>query len=246
MEAKQKNAIIIGASSGIGEALTREFHAAGWTLGILARRIELLEDLAWNLGSEHITIGHIDVTRADSVDRLRDMIDYLKGVDLIVLSSGVGFLNPAHDPIPDQETIEVNVVGFQRVALAAFQYFRRRGSGHLAAITSVASLRSNSAGAVYAASKAFQSVYLDGLRDSAAQSGLPITITELQPGFVDTAMMKTSAPLHPFVHRLLVSDPSTAARQMHRAISRRRQHSYITRRYGLIAFLMRLLPRPGN
>jgi short-subunit dehydrogenase len=68
--------------------------------------------------------------------------------------------------------------------------FMRRGREHLVGISSIAALRGNGAGAAYAASKAFQSVYLDGLRDLARQSGLPIVVTEVQPGFVDTAMMK--------------------------------------------------------
>jgi short-subunit dehydrogenase len=132
------------------------------------------------------------------------------------------------------------------MARAAFQHFEKRRQGHLAAITSVASLRGNADGASYAATKAFQSVYLDGLRASAQQKRLAITVTELQPGFVDTAMMKTSTPLHPFVHRLLVSDATTAARQMLHAIVRKKKHAYITKRYAAIAFVLKLLPRPGR
>ena len=132
------------------------------------------------------------------------------------------------------------------IARAAFLYFQRRGRGHLAAITSVASLRGNHDGAAYAASKAFQSTYLDGLRASAQELKLPIGVTELQPGFVDTAMMKTATPLTPLVRRLLVCDAPTAAHQMLEAIRRNRKHSYITRRYALVAAFLKLLPRPGK
>jgi short-subunit dehydrogenase len=112
-----------------------------------------------------------------------------------------------------------------------------RGHGHLAAITSVAALRATSDGAAYAASKAFQSTYLDGLRASAHELKLPITVSELQPGFVETAMMKTETPLSPLVRRVLVCDATIAARQMVRAILRHQKHAYITKRYGVIAFL---------
>jgi short-subunit dehydrogenase len=88
-------------------------------------------------------------------------------------------------------------------------------------------------------------VYIDGLRELASKSGLPIAVTEAQPGFVATAMMKTDQPLSPFVRWLVVASPEKAAHQIARAIRRRRKHAYITRRYGLVAFIARLLPRPG-
>jgi short-subunit dehydrogenase len=76
------------------------------------------------------------------------------------------------------------------------------------------------------------------------ESGLPITVTELQPGFVDTAMMKTETPFSPLIKKSIVTDAATAARQMMRAIVLKKKHAYITRRYALIAWIMRLLPRP--
>jgi short-subunit dehydrogenase len=192
------------------------------------------------------SIAYVDVSKADCIDRFHAMTENLGGADLVIISAGCGYLNPAQAAGPDQETVSVNVIGFMAMAQAAFRFFQKRGHGHLAAITSVAALRASSDAAAYAASKAFQSTYLDGLRASAQLLRLPITITELQPGFVDTAMMKTTTPLSPLVRRLLVSDAPTAARQMLRAISRHQNHAYITRRYAFIAFLLKLLPRPGR
>jgi short-subunit dehydrogenase len=96
-----------------------------------------------------------------------------------------------------------------------------------------------------AASKAFQSVYLDDLRDLALHSGFPIAVTEVQPGFVDTAMMKTDRPLPALVGLFLVSSPATAAQQILRAVQKRAKHAYITRRYAIVAFVLKLLPRAG-
>ena len=238
-------AIIVGASSGIGEALARELYHRGWRLGLLARRTGKLELLAADLGIA-ATIGYIDVSKAGCVDSFHEMDERLGGADLVIISAGSGHLNPTHESEPDQETVSVNVMGFMAIARAAFCLFRRRGGGHLAAITSVAALRGNSEGNAYAASKAFQSTYLDGLRASARVLNLPIAVTELQPGFVDTAMMKTSVPLSPLARRFLVCDLPTAARQMLRAILHNKKHAYITKRYAIIAFVFRLLPRPGR
>jgi short-subunit dehydrogenase len=238
-------AVIIGASSGIGEALARELHQRGWRLGLLARRLDRLNLLAAELGPD-VLVGYLDVSAPDCVDGFNAMAEHLGGADLVIISAGTGHLNPKHEAGPDEETVSVNVLGFMAMAREAFLYFQRRGHGHLAAITSVASLRGNHEGAIYAASKAFQSTYLDGLRASAQALKLPIGVTELQPGFVDTAMMKTAAPLTPLVRRLFVCDAPTAARQMLQAIYSNRKHAYITKRYALVAAVLKLLPRPGK
>lgn len=245
MREPQQSAIIVGASSGIGEALARQLHQSGWRVGLLARRTDRLSAIAASLGSD-VAVGFIDVSKEGCAEAFHEMAKSMGSVDLVVLSSGVGHLNPDHESGPDRETVSVNVSGFLEMATEAFRYFEQKGRGHLAAITSVAALHGNADGAVYAASKAFQSIYLDGLRDSARQKKLDICITELQPGFVHTAMMKTRVPLPPMIRRLFVADAATAARQMLRAIQRRKKHAYITKRYAAIAFVLKLLPRPGR
>jgi short-subunit dehydrogenase len=235
-------AVIIGASSGIGEALAHELHGAGWRLALLARRRERLETLRDTLGPETL-VRTIDVGRSDAAAILEDVIAELGGADLIVLSAGTGH-NGALNWEHDAETLAVNVTGFMAMAQVAMRHFLEHRRGHLVGISSIAGLRGNPA-ASYAASKAFQSVYLDGLRAVARQSGHPIVVTEVQPGGVDTAMLKPDRPLPPLVRRLFVASPAKAARQIVRAIQRRKKHSYITRRYALVAFVLKLLPRPG-
>jgi short-subunit dehydrogenase len=245
MEKAGLAAVIIGASSGIGEALARDLYKRGWRLGLLARRMDKLKALAAELGSG-VSVGYLDVSTTACVDSFHAMAEELGGVDLVIISAGCGHLNPTHESGPDQETISVNVIGFMAMAQAAFRLFQTCGHGHLAAITSVAALRGNSAATAYAASKAFQSAYLDGLRESTQVLKLRIAVTELQPGFVETAMLKTTTPLPLLVRRLFVCDVETAARQMLRAIFRNQKHAYITKRYALIAFVLKFLPRPGR
>jgi short-subunit dehydrogenase len=145
----------------------------------------------------------------------------------------------------DADTLSVNVLGFVAIAQTAMRHFLGRRRGHLVGISSVGALRGNAVAAAYSGSKAFQSVYLDGLRDLARHSGYPIAVTEVQPGFVDTAMMKPERPLPALVRRLLVSSPEKAARQILRAVRKRAKHAYITRRYAVVAVILKLLPRPG-
>lgn len=168
MSDTRQNAIVVGASSGIGEALARQLHQAGWRIGLLARRTDRLSAIAATLESD-IPIDYIDVSKEGCAMPFLAMARTMGRVDLLILSAGCGYLNPDHESAPDRETVAVNVSGFVEMAREAFLYFEQRGRGHLAAITSVAALRGNAGGAIYAASKAFQSVYLDGLRDAARQ-----------------------------------------------------------------------------
>jgi short-subunit dehydrogenase len=239
-----RTAVIVGASSGIGEALARQLNDEGWRLGLLARRLDRLEALRETLEPGTV-VRRIDVSHDDAAAILDGVLDELGGVDLVVISAGTGHLNRDLHIEPDVDTVTVNVMGFMKTAQVAVRHFLRRGRGHLVGITSVAALRGIGEGAAYSASKAFQSLYLDGLRDLMRQRGLPIVVTEVQPGFVDTAMMKTDRPLSAAVRWLIVASPEKAARQVIRAIRKRTKHAYITRRYALAALLFRFLPRPG-
>ena len=240
-----RTAVIVGASSGIGEALARELNRAGWRLALLARRLDRLEALRETLAPETIVRG-LDVTQRDAAVTLEHMLDELGGVDLVIISAGTGHNNHDLRWELDADTVTVNVLGFMAAAQVAMRHFLGRGRGHLVGISSIAALRGNHAGAAYAASKAFQSVYLDGLRDLARHSGHPIAVTEVQPGGVDTAMLKPDRPLPAVVRRLFVASPEKAARQILGAVRRRKKHVYITRRYAPVAFVLKLLPRPGS
>jgi short-subunit dehydrogenase len=238
-----RTAVIIGASSGIGEALAHELNRAGWRLGLLARRLERLEALRETLAPGTVVRG-LDVTQLDAAAALEHVLEELGGADLVIISAGTGHNNPDLRWDLDVDTVTVNVLGFMAVAQLAIRHFLSRGRGHLVGISSIAALRGNRA-AAYAASKAFQSVYLDGLRELVRKSGHPIVVTEVQPGAVDTAMLKPDRPLPAVARRLFVASPAKAARQIIRAIQKRRKHAYITRRYALVAFILRLLPRSG-
>jgi short-subunit dehydrogenase len=239
-----RTAVIIGASSGIGEALARQLYREGWRLCLMARRMDRLEALRLSL-APHTVAQQLDVTHPDAPAIIERALAELGGPDLVIISSGIGHNNRDLREDLDMDTATVNVLGFMKVGQAVMRDFVRRGRGHLVGITSLAALRGNWIGAAYAASKAFQSVYLDGLRDLARQSGLPIIVTEVQPGFVDTAMMKPDRPLGSMARSLLVVSPAVAARQILKAVERRAKHVYVPRRYALIAFLAKILPRPG-
>jgi len=229
-----KKAIIIGATSGIGRELAKILSLNNYVVGMAGRRTELLSNLQREISGSYIK--RIDVTKSEeAITLLKELIQEMGGMDLIVISSGVGFINPELVWKQEKETIDVNISGFAAIANAAFKYFSNQGSGHIVGISSVAAIRGSGEAPAYNASKAFVSNYLEGLRQKARKSGIAITVTEIQPGFIDTAMAKGEG-------LFWVSPPGKAARQIFKAINSKKKHAYITKRWRLIALLLKIIP----
>jgi len=227
-----KSAIIAGASSGIGRALAEILAAEGYAVGLIARREDLLLDLQREIGGNCV-VKQLDISDTDrTAEAFNELVERLNGVDLVVNSAGVGFINPELDWDKERQTIAVNVAGFAAFINAAMQHFLAKGSGHLVNISSIAALCGSGDCPAYNASKAFESLYLDGLRRRVRKLRVPITVTDIQPGFVDTAMAKSDT-------LFWVASPEKAAAQIYQAIKEKRKHAYVTRRWRLVAWLLR-------
>lgn len=233
---KTNKAIIVGASTGIGHALAREYSRRGHTLGLTARRFDLLEQLQQELVTP-VHIIQMDVSKThEAQELLRKLINDMNGVDLIILNAGVGIPNPKLLWNNEEQTIAVNVMGFAALANVAYHFFEEQGYGHLVGVSSIAAYRGFRHNPAYPASKAFMANYLEGLQHKAARRGLPITVTDVKPGYVDTPMVQHNKRM------FWVATPEKAARQMADGIERHKHHLYITRRWRFAAWLFRLLP----
>lgn len=232
-----QSAIVIGASSGIGRALAKLLAANGYQVGLAARRTDRLEELQREI-NKPTYIKCIDVTRTEEARRLLEaLISEMGGADLIVISSGVSLKNTSWEE--DLQTIEVNVTGFIAMANVAMSYFMERGSGHLVGLSSIAGLRgSRSTAATYGATKAFVSNYLESLRLKADKSGLDVHITDVMPGYVDTPMTEGQSGM------FWLAPVEVAAQQIMDAIRKKKRIAYITRRWRLMAWLLKLVPYP--
>ena len=178
----------------------------------------------------------IDVAQVDHAGRqIRSLIEEMGGVDLFVISAGIGHRNPDLEWEPEAETIAVNVTGFACMVNAAVEHFRFRKKGHLVGISSVSGIRGHSAAPAYGASKAFETTYLQAIRHQFAKSRLPVCVTIVQAGFVDTAMAKGDG-------LFWVAPVEKASRQIFRAIQKRKSDVYVTKRWRAIGWLLRLLP----
>lgn len=224
---------MVGASSGIGAALARELAIDGYQVGLTARREDNLEDLAADLPTESY-VARMDVTETEAArETFTDLAEEMGGVDLVVVNAGIGRENRALEWEPERDTIDTNVRGFTALATAATDHFEERGHGHLVGISSVAAHVGNVTIPAYHASKAYVSNYLDGLRYRARHLDADVTVTTIEPGFVDTELAGGD---------FWKADVETAAAQIATAIRKRRRHAYITRRWRLVAGAIRLVP----
>ena len=230
-----RKAIIIGASSGIGRELAKVLAKNGYSLGLVGRRIELLSTLQQEITHSSIT-KQIDIAKpSEAMHHLHKLIHEMKGVDLVVICSGIGFINNDLEWEKESATISINVTGFAAMANVIMEQFISQGSGHLVGISSIAALRGSESSPAYSASKAFISNYLEGLRKKVVKLKLPITVTEIIPGFVDTAMAQGDG-------LFWVAPAEKAAQQIFKAIRSRKNRACVTKRWRAIACLLKVLP----
>lgn len=231
-----KRAIIIGASSGIGMQLSQVMAEDGLILGLTGRRLELLNKLKSEMKVETY-IKYMDISNPkETMDILNELIIEMGGVDLIIVSAGIGYINNDLKWTLEQETINTNISGVTAVINISMQYFLKRKTGHLAVISSVASLRGSADCPAYNASKSYISNYLEGIRCKVKKQKLNITITDIKPGLVDTKMAKGDG-------LFWVMPLEKAIAQIYTALKNRVDEIYVTKRWRVIGFLLKRMPK---
>ncbi|WP_321518604.1 SDR family NAD(P)-dependent oxidoreductase [uncultured Bacteroides sp.] len=229
-----KKVIIIGATSGIGYEVAKGYLKLGWRVGIAGRREDALMKLhATN--PDKIEIQVLDVTKEDAPEKLQLLIDKLGGMDLFLLSSGIGSQNIALEPGIEINTARTNVGGFIRLVTAAFHYFKKQGGGHLAVISSIAGTKGLGSAPAYSATKRFQNTYIDSLAQLSRMEKLNISFTDIRPGFVQTDLLKDRN------YPLLMKPDHVANRIIH-ALNHKKRVAIIDRRYACIVFFWRMIP----
>ncbi len=180
--------LITGASSGIGRALAFEFSRRGYSLGLCARRLELLESLRDELAGENqVAISRLDVAELESVPEvLHKLTDELGGVKIVIANAGVGERSfPGEGTFHlDRKVIEINLLGAMATIDAGAEMLKKQGGGQIVGISSVAGFRGLSGTPAYSASKAALSTYMEGIRNHLKQHKIAVTV--LNPGFIDT------------------------------------------------------------
>jgi short-subunit dehydrogenase len=239
----RRRGIIVGASGGIGAALSHKLAREGFSLALVDRNKTALQSLCdeinRNAGETRTLAYEHNVTQYDSVpDALRRAIADLGGVDTLVYIAGVIYF-PALDEYnfaQDHKMAQVNLLGAMAWMSAIAPLFQSAKSGQIVGVSSVAGDRGRIGNPGYNASKAGLANYLEALRNRLSRHG--VNVLTVKPGMVKTDMLKLPGAPKP----VLAVEPEQAADLIWNGMRDRKQIIYVPGIWKLIMLVIRHIP----
>lgn len=241
MKLQDRCALVVGASSGIGQALARKLARRGYKVALVARREEELQVLAAKINDRaEVELAYVfphNVTNYDEVPVLFDRaIETMGGLTHVFYVAGV---MPPVEPTEynfkkDRQMVEVNLLGMIAWLNEAARLFQRVKTGVIVGVGSIAGDRGRKGNPVYNTSKGAQAIYLEALRNRLADSD--VRVVTIKPGFVETAMTAGMGNL------LWMITPNEAARRIIEAADKSRGTVYVPRRWRFVSWIIQSIP----
>ena len=232
---------ITGASSGIGQAMAWRFYQAGYSLALVARRTQEMEQWVTQRGvtAERHQIYSADVSSIDSIVAVAQRCLQSQGVpDVVIACAGVSIgMDTAERSDLDvmARTFATNNIGMAATFHAFIDPMVQRGSGTLVGIGSVGGIRGLPGHGAYCSSKAAVISYCESLRGELRPSGLKVVT--ICPGYIDTPLTEKNRYTMPFLMQ-----PDVFADKAFAAIEAGATYQVIPWQMGWVAKLMRALP----
>jgi len=234
---------IIGASSGIGEALVNKFYEENYDLVISARSLDKLELIKENLLSKNQNLGKIlvdelDVSNCDSLQKtLEKIIAQFQKIDLVIFCSGL------YQPMSvidfdlelSKKIIDVNLVGALNLLHLIVPQMTKQKSGHIAVIASVAGYCGLPKSFAYGASKAALINLCEGIYPELKLSGIDLSV--INPGFVKTRLTDQNNFKMPF----LISSKE-AADLIFQGLMKKNFEIHFPKKFTFFLKILRLMP----
>lgn len=232
--------LVLGATSGIAQATVRRLAARGAELYLVGRNAANVDAVAQDAQARGARTARTHVLDLDDLSQhaalVRDAEQALGGLDGVLLAYAL-LGDPAlreRSWSQAERVLHTNLLSPASLLTVLAERFEQQKSGTLVVISSVAGDRGRQSNYVYGASKAALTAYCSGLRNRLAPSG--VHVVTVKPGFVDTAMTS-----HLPKNRLFAS-PETVARDIIRAVDRRKNEIYTPRFWAVIMFAVRSIP----
>lgn len=231
-------ALILGAQSGIAQALAHRFAREGWNLMLAGRRMDALETQAQDLAIRHGIEALPIVFDALQVLEHRTWFRSLPSVPDLTLCV-FGYLGDAEtarrDPEEAHRILATNFNGAVAILDAAAEVYEERGEGAIIGVSSVAGERGRQSNAHYGSAKAGLTAYLSGLRNRLSPAG--IHVLTVIPGYVDTPMTEGMDLPGP-----ITASPEQVAESIFRAFRRGRDVLYVLWPWRWIMAIVRAIP----
>lgn len=241
MNWKGKTVLLTGASSGIGEGIALALAKKGAVLGLVARREDMLLDLAARCEAAGGTarVFACDVADAEALKNVAEMFRAeFRHIDVLIANAGIGgndALTRAYDPASVKKLIDINLLGAVNSIYAVIGDMIERKSGHIVGISSLAGFRGLPKSAAYSASKAGMTAFFESVRLDHAKNGIDVTV--IQPGFIKTPLTSGRANKMPFLMELGQAIPHFI-----RAIERKKRFAAFPWQLAAIVRLGKFMP----
>lgn len=231
--------IIVGASQGIGKELAKQFSSKGYIVGLMARDQYSLDSLWRDLEGPSF-VEMIDLEKpAEARLLFHDLIFAMGGVDVVVISAGIGLRDCNVLGEAQYRVIRINIEGFLAISNAALDYFESQGHGQLVGFSSVSALHGDRELSTHSASKAFVQNYLNSKRQKYTfdipKKERQIFITDICPCVVDDKEVEGVSPLW------ILSNNEVASRAI-KVIEKKKDFSYLVFRWRLLAWFAKWVP----
>lgn len=235
--------IITGASDGIGKTMAHAFARRGASLGLIARRKELLDQVAAeckNLGAPLVAVEAIDITNSDVFrTSLKSISDQLGGVSYFVANAGMaGRSHPKRDSWNEvRKCLELNVMAAFDGIEWAKALFVTQGFGVIVGVSSVAGTRGLPDSGAYSASKSALTKYLESLRVDLSPYG--VDVVTISPGYIDTPLSRKNKG-----KMLFLMDADRAGEIFVKGILKKKRLIVAPWQYSYVMMFMRWMPDP--
>ena len=228
---------ITGASSGIGKSLAIKFANEGWQVAVSARRENLLKKL--NETNPNIHSFPLDVTDSEKCKIVSlEILNKLKNIETCVFCTGI------HDPKSERslnlekvkKIMEVNYFGTINSINSVYDYFKKKRSGHISMVSSVAGYRGLPAGGAYCASKSALTTFAESLYFDMKRFNVKVSV--VHPGFIKTPMTDQNDFPMP-----MIKSPEFAANEIFKGLTQSNAFEiHFPKQFTFIMKILKIMP----
>lgn len=239
----RQRAIVVGASVGMGAALSRKLAKEGYAVALVARQKDKLKELCAEIdqiAGEKRALAYVhDVSNYKEVPALlKKIVADLGGLDTFIFMAGVNYPPGGMDKYNfdnDRQMVEINLIGAMAWLTPVAEMFQNAKAGQIVGIGSVAGDRGRVGNPGYNTSKAGVHTYLEALRNRLTRHG--VNVLTVKPGFVKTEMLKAAVGPTPFAIPV-----EKAVDDIYKAMHKHKQTVYTPFFWAYIMFVIRHIP----